>query len=269
MIGQKENITRINKMIDKGTFPRFSIIVGQKGSGRKTLVREIIAPRLSNLDLIVVDTKIDDIRDMIKSAYKIAEPVVYMIADADGMSGSAKNSLLKIVEEPPNNAYFIMTLEDENNTLDTIRSRGSRFRMDNYSFEELSEYLDSNYNLTINNEILDLCDTIGDVKTLVDMGLEEFLDFVDKVIDNIATTSGANSFRIAEKIALKGEDDKYDLKLFWRAFISKVMKRARLSKINVIAVNITSNYLSKLRYTGINKQGLFDMWILDIRKEWM
>ena len=267
MIGQKRNIRNIEKMIDNNTFPRFSIIVGQKGSGRKTLIREIIAPKLSNIELIEVDTKIDDIRVMIKEAYKIAEPVVYMIADADNMSGSAKNSLLKVIEEPPNNAYFIMTLEDENNTLETIKSRGSRFKMDNYSFDELLTYTENN-NITLKNEVLDLCDTIGDVRALIDTN-EGFFDFVNKVVDSIATTSGANSFRIAEKIALKGEDDKYDLKLFWRAFIAEVMNRAKVEKINVKVVNITSNYLSKLRYTGINKQGLFDMWILDIRKEWM
>ena len=34
-------------------------------------------------------------------------------------------------------------------------------------------------------------------------------------------------------------------------------------------IKCTTKYLQELRITGINKQSTFDMWLLDVRKEWM
>ena len=39
-------------------------------------------------------------------------------------------------------------------------------------------------------------------------------------------------------------------------------------KIYVKCIEVTSNIQNKLTISGINKQSLIDMWILDIRKIW-
>ena len=120
MIGQTEVLKQVNNLIEKG-FPRFVIITGQKGQGKTTLALEIA----KKLNILVVDIgiKVDEIRDMIEMSYKQTEPIIYLIQNADKMSLGAKNSLLKVIEEPPNNAYFIMELKQIENTLDTIKSR--------------------------------------------------------------------------------------------------------------------------------------------------
>ena len=41
MIGQKELLQVLSSQIEKGDFPRFSILVGQEGSGKKTLTKSI------------------------------------------------------------------------------------------------------------------------------------------------------------------------------------------------------------------------------------
>ena len=218
MVGQKNLLQAVDVLIKKNAFPRFAILSGVKGSGKK-LISNDIAHKLCDT-VINIGIKVDDIREMIKSAYKLTTPCVYIIADADNMSLAAKNALLKVTEEPPNNAYFIMTLQDANRTLDTIRSRGVVFTMEIYTAVEIEEYIKNNIDYGDNMKIyMDLCENIGDVIVLNSYDVEKFYDYVELVVDNIAVVSGANSFKIGDKINLKKDDTKYDLTLFLRAFI--------------------------------------------------
>lgn len=48
---------------------------------------------------------------------------VYLLLDADAMETTAQNALLKIIEEPPANVYFIITAQSKTVFLPTILSR--------------------------------------------------------------------------------------------------------------------------------------------------
>ena len=279
MIGQKELRTRIEQLIENRSFPRFSILVGPKGSGKKTLAHEIghmfNAWRVLS-DYVDVyrlpDVKIDTIREMITQSYKRIATMVYIIPDADNMSNAAKNALLKVTEEPPNEAYFIMTLEDENNTLETIRSRGTVFHMDRYTPDEIASYFYDKYHANHGKDdeqvVKELCETPGDVDTLVKMGIKEFYDYVQLVVDNIAEVSLANAFKIPSKVALKEDAEGYDLRLFWKAFMKICLHDNVVYGVKAEAVHITSKYLQRLRIKGINKQMLIDCWLMEIRELW-
>lgn len=275
MIGQRNLQSRIDKLIENRTFPRFSIFVGPKGSGKKTFARElenmfnnwrVISDHVNVYEL--PDVKIDTVREIITQSYKQIMTMLYIIPDADNMSNAAKNALLKVTEEPPNEAYFIMTLEDENNTLETIRSRGTVFYMDRYIPDEIIEYVEQKYGDTSQGieVITDICETPGDVDILVKMGVLEFYDYVRLVVDNIAEVSLANAFKIPSKVALKDTDEGYDLRLFWKAFMKVLVDTNRTHDFG--AITITSKYLQKLRIKGINRQMLMDNWILEIRELW-
>ena len=282
MIGQKILIQKLFHQIDNGKFPKFSILIGEQGSGKKTLANEI-AQKLCAM-VCVVDTKVDDIRKMIDSAYNVEDlRILYLIADSDNMSNSAANAILKVIEEPPHNAYFILTCENLENLLPTIRSRGVTYMMEPYSYEDKCDYIDSKA-VTLTQKdlefILNVSDNIGNVQSFLELvlfkgiSIKDFIDYVNLVIDNIAEVSGSNAFKISEKIALKDETDKYDLKLFWRAFNSLCVDKMTdsdepdpLRYANAVA--ITGEVLQQLSIRGINKQMLFDTWILRIRNEWL
>lgn len=208
---------------------------------------------------------------MIEDAYRVNTRTFYIIPDADTMSIAAKNAILKVTEEPPNNAYFIMTLQDLSNTLATIKSRGTVFNMEYYSAQEIGDYYTQNYDADLNDIILDICETPGEVDLLKTFGVYEFYSYVETVVDNIAEVSGANSFKIGEKIAFKATDtDKYDLPLFWKAFNKVCVQRLREDPIRYAhGVKTTSKYLQELRINGVNKSSTFDMWLLAIREEWI
>ena len=81
-------------------------------------------------------------------------------------------------------------------------------------------------------------------------------------------SSLGNALKIAEHIAFKDEDDKYDLKLFLKAFQRVCASRYKEGLEYLSAVRVTAETLADLRITGINKNALFDMWILNIRDLW-
>lgn len=275
MIGQSSLINRIDRQIMANTFPRFAIIVGDKGSGKKTLANHICS-KLGCYKVVTDDVKVDTIRSIISQSYKTTEPTMYIIADADSMSMGAKNALLKITEEPPYNACFILTLTNIDNTLDTIKSRGTVYKMLPYSADEITDYVNQKYkNQAVSRDLIDLCDTMGDVNQIMVYNFKEFYDYVKLVFDNIGVVSGSNAFKIGDKINLKDDLKKYDLKLFWKAFmklcIDAVLRLDDRSQklIYIRWVQITDRYLSELRLSSINKHMTFDMWLLDIRKVWL
>ena len=135
MIGQTKLQSQIGETLDR--FPRFSIFIGDKGSGRKTIIRQALKD-LGTIQECAID--VDSVREVIEQAYKTVSPMVYVFADADNMSVASKNALLKVTEESPNNAYFVMTLVNPENTLQTIRSRAQIFLMDAYTPDEVLEY---------------------------------------------------------------------------------------------------------------------------------
>ena len=269
MIGQQHLQSQLMQLIENGTFPRFSIIVGPRGSGKKTLVHQIYQNFGSGV-LSNIGISVDSVRQSIAQSYAVrGSQAIYVFADADNMSNAAKNALLKVTEEPPNNACFIMTLEDENNTLETIRSRGTVFHMDRYTPDEIGYYFYDKYHANHGKDeeeiVKELCDTPGDVDTLVKMGIHEFYNYVQLVVDNIAEVSLANAFKIPSKVALKEDAEGYDLRLFWKAFINICFLTQTYDKWGP-AVSITSKRLQDLRVKGINKQMLMDNWILDVRE---
>lgn len=278
MIGQRELLNRIGQQISRKKFPRFSIIIGEKGSGKKELAKNI-GQMMGVAISFIPDNKADTIRDIIEVAYKVDLPVLYVISDCDNMSSASANALLKITEEPPRNAYFIITCENEENLLQTIRSRGVTYMLEPYSYEDKCDYIESRPDGTVHfwddkeeEFVLDVASNIGEIQQLLGMSISDFKKYVDLVIDNIAEVSDSNSFKIGDKIALKDEEDKYNLKLFWKAFGSVCVERMREHKDPLKyarAIGITGDFSQQLSIRGINKQMLFDNWVIAIREDWL
>ena len=101
-------------------------------------------------------------------------------ADSNKMSVAAKNSVLKITEEPPQNAYFIMTTDNTDNLLNTLISRGYLFNVMPYTFNELLEFANSKYTDRSKEEIsliANLSNVPGDVISLAEKDIKQ----IDKI----------------------------------------------------------------------------------------
>lgn len=273
MIGQNKLKAIFLRMIEENNFPHAMILVGSRGSGRMTLISELFTETV-----VAADNKIGSIRSLISLANKIHDSI-FVLRDVDDMSTPAKNALLKVVEECPNNNHFIMTIENIDNMLPTIRSRSFVFHMDPYTKNEKVDYLDS-LQLTITGVeqsiLINVCDTPYELGTLLMYGPEKFYDYARLVVDNIAQVSIANSFKITDKLDVKGDGNGYDVALFWKAFKITLIDKIRtdiVDKSELAAyhewIKVTTRHLAELKVRGINKQMLVDSWILEVRKVWM
>lgn len=264
MIGQFKLLTRI-KSLPK--FPRFCIIEGSRGSGKSTLVREII--KFLGLPEISSSCKLDDIREMIDTAYTQNDAIAYTIYDIDDMSLGAKNSLLKVTEEPPKNAYFIFTIQDSSHTLETIRSRATIFKLDNYSKEELVQYRRyKGYSDKYDDKVKMLCETTGDINDLFKYDIDKFYKLAEDIVKFIHIPTNGNAFKITQFLNIKEQDKGYDCKLLLKMVGLLYLNKAKEENNDKFAsaAIVTLKYLNKLNKDILAKQGIIDCWIMDLRK---
>ncbi|MDD5087545.1 MAG: hypothetical protein PHI18_01935 [bacterium] len=88
--------------------------------------------------------KIGEIRSILHSAmlkpYQAARKV-FVICHADTMNDSAQNAFLKVLEEPPEAGYFLLTTEREQMLRPTVRSRCQRIPLFPLPAEDLAKAL--------------------------------------------------------------------------------------------------------------------------------
>ena len=278
MIGQTDLLDKLHKLIETEEFPQFSIFIGAKGSGKNTLMQEI-APLISSNVVTLPDVKIDTIREMIESANKKAAAgakIVYIIRDSEQMSLPAKNSILKIVEEPPKGAYFMMSVVNEVDLLATIKNRAAIFRMRPYSLDEKEQYL-SNCETRLDDEeakfVLNTANTLYDIDRLVKMNPGELQKYVKSLISDILRDkSPAVLLSHSKSISFKYESDGYDFVIVLRMCCEELAERTfgledrKEALMYSRLISETVRKLGDLRYSSVSKEHTFDMWVLDCRK---
>lgn len=265
MIGQRGLIEKINTMSE--CFPKFVIITGAKGSG-KHLVADYICKKL-NLSVVTFGTGIDEVREIIELSYEQDKPICYFCPNADSMSLGAKNALLKITEEPPKNAYFILTLVSLSNTLETIQSRATVLPLDCYSIDDLINYRKyRKYSDYFDNMLKDVCVSTGDVDELYSHDVPSFYKFAETVAFQIAIPTSGNIFKIPKNLKLSEKSDGYDPTLLFKTVRNLYLKEAVKShnKKYLLAANVTSECLRDLNLPTVVKLSTIDKWIIDVRK---
>lgn len=105
----------------------------------------------SNPDLLMIEPeeegkaiKVDQIRDLIQKVSLTSHSQNYrviIISPADALNINASNSLLKTLEEPPNNTILILVSDAPSKLMATIRSRTQMVRFDLPSEQESLEWL--------------------------------------------------------------------------------------------------------------------------------
>ena len=276
MIGQAKLLDKLNGLINEDKLPRFIIIVGERGS-QSDEIAPFIAGVMSANCVRLNDVKVDTIRRMIDEAYSFSEITIYNIADADNMSVNAKNAMLKVCEEPPNNAYFVMSLESLDNTLETIKSRATVFYMDKYSKSELMQYCDKrckDKNQEYKDMIVSFSDTPGDIDILSESG-DKFYEYVDRFVEDAIRLPGTEALNLTSEVSVKDGDGKFDAIMFFKIFQNICLRKAEeYSDSQIIAkycwsvIRAGECMRDIKRVRGINKQMLLDEFVLRLRKIW-
>lgn len=268
IIGQKNLLSTIDNLITTNNFPRYSIIVGNTGSGKK-LITSYIAEGLEAL-LVPCELSVDSVRDVIDLSYSQTSPTLYMWADANKMSAGAKNAVLKVTEEPPQNAYFVMTTDNVNGLLNTLTSRGTVFNVNPYTTEELTTFAklkncdvkDKNF-----NTILNISTTPQDIIDLSNVDIEQFNKIVSVLCSSVGNINLANTLKISTLLRFKEEDkDKFDPILFMKACMNMFLEQMKSNNKSLYYKLIckTSEYLADMYSKSLNKVCTVDNWLIDL-----
>lgn len=269
MIGQ-ESLKEIVDIWKMTAMPRSILVTGSRGSGRTTFCKYI--GKELEMEIRWLGNKVEDVRDMIVDSQKIARPTIYVFQNSDEMSAAAKNSLLKVTEEPPKFASIIMIIEDVGKMLTTIRSRSVEIAMCPYSDDELSYFIvDGDSPM-----ILSIARTPGEIQEARSAGVDKLIKYVQTVIDNIRDVSFMNSMKIPKALKFKDEDEGFSVVLFFRTYLVLLAKRfiETSSRITMAEsrefqrqIFATQSSLTILANRSLSKKFVVDMWIVRIREE--
>lgn len=223
MIGQRNVLNQVDTWIQNNTLPRFLIIQGINGIGKKTLLSYI--SKKTGYPLIYFTNKMDGVRELIEVCNNQTKPIIYAIADVDAMSNQAENALLKVAEEPPKNAYIAITTNSDS-LLPTIKSRGVEIVMENYTLTDKEQYVKEVLQIELTDvvkEEIEVSDTLYDINIFQRCNFDRLCKLCENIVEKIDKTNIGSALKIATNINLKEKEgsESYDLGLFLKVLAQK------------------------------------------------
>lgn len=258
---------------DLSTLPALIVLSGRWGSGKKTAV-EYIRKNVPNDGMFRVESNsVAAVREVIEKSYTLGGRVFYVFEDCDAMRPQARNAMLKVMEEPPKNAHFILTVQTLANILPTIRSRAFVYEMAPYHIQEVREYvlgLKEDDQKFIKEVPVMFLQTIGDVAAIVAMKEQwnDLYNYANTVAEFVGEATQANTLKIGSRIDIKGDDaSKFPLiRFLWVLHICLCSIFSKTRKERYFnALLRTSKAWAELDIFAANKQNIIDTLLLDLR----
>ena len=216
LYGLNNELIELINLYKNNKLPSKILLSGQKGVGKSTLAYHLInfilsqnedfsydlnnflinsenktfklIQNKSNPNFILIDVvkdkqniDISQIRNLKKDLEKTSfnnKPKFVLIDNIEFLNVNSINSLLKILEEPPLNTYFLL-INSEKKILPTLRSRCLNFRVflsNQKSINIINQILDSDINDVINIDLLNYYNTPGKIYNLVNLANENNID---------------------------------------------------------------------------------------------
>tara|TARA_Y100001958_G_scaffold153390_1_gene140815 strand:- start:604 stop:1524 length:921 start_codon:yes stop_codon:yes gene_type:complete len=227
LFGLKKFLNELIYLYEQKKLPNKILLSGQKGLGKCTMAYHLINYALSegeefsyntnqneinplnrsykliqnnsntNFDLIDVSSDkrnidIDQIRKLIqklKTSSFNNKPRFILIDNIDYLNKNAINALLKILEEPSKNVFFIL-INNNKKVLATLKSRCLDFKifLDNKESQSIcKKILGKDFSDQINNELLDYYSTPGKILNLIEFSEINSIDLKDMKLGDFLT----------------------------------------------------------------------------------
>lgn len=243
MIGQEALIAKL-KSYSIATLPHTMLFVGESGCGKHTLVKELTD--YFNIDAIDISDVIslDTINDIFEKTV-----ATFYIIDSSKIDEKKQNIILKFLEEPPVYAYIIVLCENKSMILQTVANRCIDFEFEPYTKTQLRQFMTED-----DEHILDVCSTPGQVKSLHSGDLKELESLCEKIVTKLNIANFANTLKITNKINLKDEYDKFDIKVFFNMLLITIKNEYAKNHDNktYLMYNLVSEYKKRLRDSRLN-----------------
>lgn len=136
IVGNESTVASLKTILNRRTgIPHAFLLTGPSGAGKTTIAR-IIRRQFGCGDRDYVEFNsadyrgIDSIRDLASRVLFrpfLGKYRLWLLDECHQLTRDAQNALLKIIEEPPKHAYFILATTDPDKLLPTIRTRCQHF----------------------------------------------------------------------------------------------------------------------------------------------
>ena len=290
--GMNNFFNEITSLYDEKKMPTKILLSGKKGLGKSTLAHHIINYILSNnedfkydsnkltinkenrsfkllqnnshpnfypIDLLNDKKNIDiaQIREMItytnKSTFNNMARFI-LIDNVENLNKNSVNALLKIIEEPNENVFFILINNNEKYILPTLKSRCLTFKI-NFTFNQ-SMYISNlilNENIfnLVNHDLISYYNTPGEIINLINFSKNKNLDLRSYTLVNFLHLLIDNGYYKKNKFI------KNLLINFVELFF---LKEYKLSSANETLLNFYHNFITKIHNTekfNLDEESLF------------
>lgn len=202
VIGQDAAISSLERMMSKG-LPHSILLTGPSGCGKTTIGR-IIKEQLQCDDADYTEVNSADFKgiDMIRDIRRYANlrPMhgpcrMWLIDEAHKLTSDAQNAFLKLLEDTPAHAYFLLATTDPQKLIPTIHTRCSEIKLKSLALKDLERVLRRVIDKEgmkvpedVVSEIISVCDGSAR-KALVILEQVGFLDGEDAQLAAIQTTT--------------------------------------------------------------------------------
>ena len=147
VLGQDGAVASLQRLIDKDKVPHAIMLTGASGCGKTTIAR-ILKQHLQCgdsdfVEINAADTKgVDTVRDIRRQCN--LRPIaglsrVWLIDEAHKLTNDAQNALLKIMEDTPKHAYFMLATTDPHKIIRTIHTRCAEIKLAEMSSKAIEQ----------------------------------------------------------------------------------------------------------------------------------
>jgi DNA polymerase-3 subunit gamma/tau len=147
--GNVQVTTALEAML-KNNPPHAFLFYGPKGCGKTTLAKIVAGKLESNgMDFHEMDSAdfrgIDTIREIKRQCYYApnqgSKSRTWMLDEVHKLTNDAQNSLLKLLESPPNHVYFILCTTEPNKLLPTVKDRCTQLKVQSLTEQQTKKLL--------------------------------------------------------------------------------------------------------------------------------
>jgi DNA polymerase-3 subunit delta' len=177
-----------------------------------------------------------------------------LIDNIENLNKNSVNALLKVIEEPNENIFFILINNIEKNILPTLRSRCLIFKI-NFTFNECmnvsNQILGENILDLINHDLINYYNTPGEIINLINFSNNKNIDLKNYTLTNFLDLMIINGYYKKDKIA------KNLLINFIELFF---LKEYKLSKSKKILLDFYHIFIKKIYNTekfNLDEESLF------------
>ena len=209
------------------------------------LIQNRTHPNFYLVDLIEEKKSIDiaQVRELITYTNKSSfnnRPRFILIDNIENLNKNSINALLKIIEEPNENIYFILISNNEAKILPTLRSRCLTFKI-NFSFNQsvniINQLIKRDLFEIINYDLISYYYTPGDFIGLINFAAEKKIDLKQYYLLDFLILLIDNSYY---------KKNKFVKKLIFNLVELYFLKEYKMSSAKNSLLNIYHNFIDKI-----------------------